>query len=121
MHGHWTIDVRNPDGTLVTHREFENALHGADDAALVVLRDEQRTLAARHAIGDLAPERDGLGPRHRLHEADRRAAFDAIDQHVGQRVDVLGGLGRVEPSHGHGVGHPFLRFGLSGVVVRATR
>ena len=26
VHGHWTIDVRNPDGTLVTHREFENAL-----------------------------------------------------------------------------------------------
>jgi hypothetical protein len=26
VHGHWTIDVRNPDGTLVEHREFENAL-----------------------------------------------------------------------------------------------
>jgi hypothetical protein len=26
VHGHWTIDVRNPDGTLVTHREFENGL-----------------------------------------------------------------------------------------------
>jgi hypothetical protein len=26
VHGHWTIDVRNPDGTLVSHREFENAL-----------------------------------------------------------------------------------------------
>lgn len=26
VHGHWTIEVRNPDGTLVTHREFENAL-----------------------------------------------------------------------------------------------
>src|SRR5438093_5811943 len=26
VHGHWTIDVRNPDGRLVTHREFENAL-----------------------------------------------------------------------------------------------
>jgi hypothetical protein len=26
VHGHWTIDVRNPDGKLVTHREFENAL-----------------------------------------------------------------------------------------------
>ncbi len=28
VHGHWTIDVRNPDGTLVTHREFENSLVG---------------------------------------------------------------------------------------------
>jgi hypothetical protein len=26
IHGHWTIEVRNPDGKLVTHREFENAL-----------------------------------------------------------------------------------------------
>jgi hypothetical protein len=26
VHGHWTIDVRNPDGTVATHREFENAL-----------------------------------------------------------------------------------------------
>lgn len=25
VHGHWTIEVRNPDGALVTHREFENA------------------------------------------------------------------------------------------------
>jgi hypothetical protein len=26
VHGHWTIDVRNRDGTLATHREFENSL-----------------------------------------------------------------------------------------------
>jgi hypothetical protein len=26
VHGRWTIDVRQPDGTLVSHREFENAL-----------------------------------------------------------------------------------------------
>jgi hypothetical protein len=26
VHGHWTIDVKNPDGTLVSHHEFENAL-----------------------------------------------------------------------------------------------
>ena len=26
VHGHWTVDVRNPDGKRVTHREFENAL-----------------------------------------------------------------------------------------------
>src|SRR5437879_3747133 len=25
VHGAWTIDVREPDGTLVEHREFENA------------------------------------------------------------------------------------------------
>jgi len=26
VHGHWAIEVRNPDGKLVTHREFENSL-----------------------------------------------------------------------------------------------
>ena len=26
MHGRWVIDVRNPDGTLTAHREFENLL-----------------------------------------------------------------------------------------------
>lgn len=25
VHGHWTIEVRNPDGSLATHREFENS------------------------------------------------------------------------------------------------
>jgi hypothetical protein len=28
VHGHWTIEVRNPDGALVAHREFENSLQG---------------------------------------------------------------------------------------------
>lgn len=28
VHGHWTIEVRNPDGAVVSHREFENALNG---------------------------------------------------------------------------------------------
>jgi hypothetical protein len=26
MHGHWTIDLKNPDGTIAEHREFENSL-----------------------------------------------------------------------------------------------
>jgi hypothetical protein len=26
VHGHWTIEVRNPDGRLVSHTEFENSL-----------------------------------------------------------------------------------------------
>jgi hypothetical protein len=26
MHGHWVIDIKNPDGTLVKHQEFENSL-----------------------------------------------------------------------------------------------
>ena len=26
VHGHWIIDVKNPDGTLAQHRDFENSL-----------------------------------------------------------------------------------------------
>ena len=30
VHGHWTIEVRNPDGTVASHREFENSLNTTD-------------------------------------------------------------------------------------------
>lgn len=36
VHGHWTIDVRNPDGTLVSHHDFENGLVGATVLAQVL-------------------------------------------------------------------------------------
>jgi hypothetical protein len=36
VHGHWTIEVRNPDGKLVTHREFENSLSGGDGGAILL-------------------------------------------------------------------------------------
>lgn len=26
VHGHWSIDIRNPDGSLASHSEFENAM-----------------------------------------------------------------------------------------------
>jgi len=29
VHGHWVIDVRNPDGKLVKHHEFENSYYGS--------------------------------------------------------------------------------------------
>ena len=40
VHGHWTIDVLNPDGTLVKHVEFENALTlvGAETLPLILGR-----------------------------------------------------------------------------------
>ena len=36
-------------------------------------------LARRHAFGDSAPKGDRPLPRQRVHEADRRAALDAVD------------------------------------------
>ena len=44
VHGHWIINVRNPDGTLVTHREFENALTGLGARTLFsILGRSQKT------------------------------------------------------------------------------
>jgi hypothetical protein len=37
MHGHWVIDVRNQDGTLAQHRDFENTIQGGGAAYLIGL------------------------------------------------------------------------------------
>lgn len=34
VHGHWTIEVRNPDGSLATRRDFDNSLVGGANLAL---------------------------------------------------------------------------------------
>jgi hypothetical protein len=36
VHGHWVIDVKNPDGSLAAHREFENSLTGANQGQLLL-------------------------------------------------------------------------------------
>ena len=36
VHGHWTIEVRDPDGGLVERREFDNALIGGSVLAEIV-------------------------------------------------------------------------------------
>jgi len=35
VHGHWTIDVKNPDGTLASHSDFENTLDGNEGSDLL--------------------------------------------------------------------------------------
>jgi hypothetical protein len=40
VHGHWTIEVKNPDGTRVSREEFENSLvqpSGSEDLTLLLL------------------------------------------------------------------------------------
>jgi hypothetical protein len=44
VHGHWTIEVRNPDGSVVTRREFENSLVSTGSPALVALLSQQATM-----------------------------------------------------------------------------
>lgn len=35
VHGHWTLEVRNPDGSLVRHVEFENSLDAGSGTELL--------------------------------------------------------------------------------------
>jgi len=44
VHGHWTIEVRNPDGALVTHREFENSLAASGSQNLTQILGRQTIL-----------------------------------------------------------------------------
>jgi len=44
VYGHWTIEVRNSDGTLVTHREFEHALNGGGAFQLASLLGRGATI-----------------------------------------------------------------------------
>lgn len=43
VRGHWTIEVRNPDGSLVERREFDNALQDHGNEALVRLLAREQT------------------------------------------------------------------------------
>jgi len=38
VHGHWTIELRNPDGSIATHREFENSLVTPNSLAYYLAR-----------------------------------------------------------------------------------
>lgn len=59
IHGHWTIEVRNPDGRVATHREFENAYSagtpGSPNTAL------SKILARQNSVGSWAIRLDAGG------------------------------------------------------------
>jgi hypothetical protein len=44
VHGHWTIEVRDPDGTLVERREFDNALASNGERFLTQLLARSQSL-----------------------------------------------------------------------------
>jgi hypothetical protein len=54
VHGHWTIVVKNPDGSVASHHEFENSLF-QDDGQLVLAAILSRT----SSTGMWAIELDG--------------------------------------------------------------
>jgi hypothetical protein len=57
VHGHWTIDVRNADGTLASHREFENSLQASGATTLVnsLARTQVIGLWSVALVGTLCP------------------------------------------------------------------
>lgn len=46
VHGHWTIDVRNADGSLASHNEFVNALQPSGATALSALLGRSNTVGS---------------------------------------------------------------------------
>jgi hypothetical protein len=61
VHGHWIIDVRNPDGTLAAHHDFQNALLPSGQQVLSYLVSNASSIVT----WDLrlrASQLDGSGP-----------------------------------------------------------
>jgi hypothetical protein len=55
VHGHWVIDVRNPDGTLSSHADFQNALTPGGAFILAMLLSREATPGAAHWTIELGP------------------------------------------------------------------
>jgi hypothetical protein len=66
---------------------IQNDLNGADDRSRCVLSREHDSLATRYTRGHAVPVRLRFGAGHRKHEADGRATFHAVDQHLAQPLD----------------------------------
>ncbi len=82
--------------------EIEDELDGAAEAERV-FGDEKGAFAGGNAGGDGAPEGDGAVACEGVHEADRSAAFDAVDEDVRQRFDVRV-IDRMQAAEGPGWG-----------------
>jgi hypothetical protein len=82
--------LRNIAAMRLIFRQIEHHLHGTLDVAGRVLRDQQCALAAFRAPDDPLPKIQCLAARQRPHEAYRRPALDAVDQHVRQRGNQPG-------------------------------
>ena len=48
VHGDWIIDIRDPDGTLVQHREFQNALTHSGGGKLSRILSGEMTISSQY-------------------------------------------------------------------------
>lgn len=65
----------------------EHDLHRADDAARV-FRDKQHAISGFGLLRDAAPEIRRRREWQRMHETHRGATLDAIDEYIGQLIDL---------------------------------
>jgi hypothetical protein len=63
-------------------------LHCADDRPCCVFGGKHEAFAAGNTRRYIAPIRGRFAAGHWQHEADGRTAFDAVDEHVAQALDV---------------------------------
>jgi hypothetical protein len=63
VHGHWTIEVTNPDGSLAERREFDNAIHPAGPQTLAKVLGRQNSVGGWQItlVGAPAPFSGGGG------------------------------------------------------------
>ena len=110
LHPHFVAEVTGIDLTVPIPREDFRAIWEAfNEHQILVFRDQQDAITPGHAIDDSAPERLRPLARERVHEAHRRSARHARDEHLGERGNEPGGLlGRGAP-HDNGSRHGLRR------------
>lgn len=89
VHGHWTIVVRNADGSVASRNEFENALTSGGAQALVSLLTQAQSTAPVWSIaisGNTGPGQ-GLGFRA---SASVQAVNGTVVLTASQKVNTLG-------------------------------
>ena len=106
VHGQWIIEVRNPDGTVVTRREFENALVTPGLLALILGRQNSVGLwlvVLCPPSGSLPCPPNFVGVL--LEPADPQPISPGMYKTLS--VNVSGQLPGGEVDDGHVDGHPF--------------
>jgi hypothetical protein len=84
MHQHF----RDVPAMRLIFRLMQNDLNRADDRSRCVFRGQHHSLAARRTRGNAVPERLRFGAGHWEHEADGRATFHTVNQHVAQLLNL---------------------------------
>lgn len=81
VHGHWVIDVRNPDGTLASHTEFENALKPGGAGLLATLLSREAS-AVRGWTVVIGPGNGAFGLENQF-DGSARIFEAALGDHYG--------------------------------------